>query len=119
VITEGHGPVRTCDRDLVGTRPGQRLMTVEDPRLAGLFTRMTLDRGDPVRSVAGSGGLGPDLGALRVRCQAGRTVFLVQNNGRGAAADVRSLFRQYVEAEAARLGCGPLKLRLPPPGGSR
>jgi hypothetical protein len=119
VITEGHGPVRTCDRDLVGSRPGQRLMTVEDPRLAGIFTRMTLYRGDPVRSAAGSGGLGPDLGALRARCQAGETVFLVQNNGRGAEADVRSLFRQYVEAEAARLGCGPLKLRLPRPGGSR
>jgi hypothetical protein len=119
VITEGHGPVRTCDRDLVGSRPGQRLMTVEDLRLAGIFTRMTPYRGDPVRSAAGSGGLGPDLGALRARCQAGEKVCLVQNNGRGAEADVRSLFRQYVEAEAARLGCAPLKLRLPRPGGSR
>jgi hypothetical protein len=40
-------------------------------------------------------------------------VFLVQANESGKAADVRTLFPRYVEAEAARLGCGPLKLRLP------
>lgn len=119
MITDGHGPVRTCDRDITGSQPEQRLMTVEDPRLAGIFTRMTLDEGERVRAAAGYGGLGPDLGVFRARCQAGETVFLVQTNESGAGADLRALFPRYVEAEAARLGCGPLKLKLPRPGGSR
>lgn len=119
MITDGHGPVRTCDRDITGSQPGQRLMTVEDPRLAAIFTRMTLKEGDRVRSAAGYGGLGPNLGVFRARCQAGATVFLVQANEGGTSADLRTLFPRYVEAEAARLGCGPLRLKLPRPGGSR
>ncbi|GGW55727.1 hypothetical protein GCM10010503_36020 [Streptomyces lucensis JCM 4490] len=119
MITVGHGPVRTCDRDITGSQPVQRLMTVEDPRLAAVFTRMTLHEGDRVRSAAGYGGLGPNLGIFRTRCQAGETVFLVQVNDAGLSADLRTLFPLYVEAEAARLGCGPLKLKLPPPAGSR
>lgn len=113
MITDGHGPVRTCDRDITGSQPKQRLMTVEDPRLAAIFTRMALKEGNRVRSAAGYGGLGPNLGVFHARCQAGATVFLVQANESGKAADVRTLFPRYVEAEAARLGCGPLKLRLP------
>ncbi|MFI1768572.1 hypothetical protein ACH41H_41925 [Streptomyces sp. NPDC020800] len=119
VITDGDGPVRTCDRDITGSRPEQRLMTVEDPRLAAIFTRMTLNEGDRVRSAAGYGGLGPNLGVFRARCQAGATVFLVQANEAGMSADLRTLFPRYAEAEAARLGCGPLNLKLPPPAGSR
>ncbi|MFJ5973387.1 hypothetical protein [Streptomyces sp. NPDC093060] len=119
MITDGHGPVRTCDRGITGSQPKQRLMTVEDPRLAAIFTRITLDEGDRVRSAAGYGGLGPNLGVFRAPCQAGATVFLVQTNKRGAGADLRTLFPHYVEAEAARLGCGPLKLKLPRPTGSR
>ncbi|MFD5952067.1 hypothetical protein ACFWAZ_30075 [Streptomyces collinus] len=113
MITDGHGPVRTCDRDITGSQPKQRLMTVEDPRLAAIFTRMALKEGDRVRSAAGYGGLGTNLGVFHARCQAGATVFLVQANESGKAADVRTLFPRYVEAEAARLGCGPLELRLP------
>ncbi|PNG19596.1 hypothetical protein [Streptomyces cahuitamycinicus] len=113
MITDGHGPVRTCDRDITGSQPKQRLMTVEDPRLAAIFVRMALKEGDQVRSAAGYGGLGPNLGVFQARCQTGATVFLVQANESGKAADVRTLFPRYVEAEAARLGCGPLKLRLP------
>ncbi|MEU7665160.1 hypothetical protein AB0B60_42850 [Streptomyces lincolnensis] len=119
MITDGHGPVRTCDRDFTGSQPKQRLMTVEDPRLAALFTRMTLHEGDRVDSAVGYGGLSPNLGVFRVRCQAGATVFLVQANDGGMSADLRTLFPRYVEAEAARLGCGPLKLKLPRPGASR
>ncbi|MFJ9822314.1 hypothetical protein ACIRU3_45280 [Streptomyces sp. NPDC101151] len=119
MITDGHGPVRTCDRNITGSQPKQRLMTVEDPRLAEIFTRMTLDEGDRVRSAVGYGGIGPNLGVFRARCQAGETVFLVQANDGGMSADLRTLFPRYVEAEAARLGCGPLKLKLPQPGGSR
>lgn len=119
LITDGHGPVRTCDRDITGSQPKQRMMTVEDSRLAGIFTRMALDEGDRVRSAVGYGGLGPNLGVFRTRCQTGETVFLVQDNDGGAGADVRTLFPRYVEAEAARLGCGPLKLKLPRPGESR
>ncbi|MFC5215117.1 hypothetical protein [Streptomyces coerulescens] len=118
MITDGHGPVRTCDRDITGSRPKQRLMTVEDPRLAAIFTGMTLNEGDRVRSAVGYGGLGPNLGAFGARCQAGATVFLVQANDGDMSADLRTLFPRYVEAEAARLGCGPLKLTLPRPGGS-
>ncbi|MET7276524.1 hypothetical protein ABZS59_36020 [Streptomyces flaveolus] len=119
MITDGHGPVRTCDRDITGSQPKQRLMTVEDPRLAGLFTRVALYEGDRVRSAAGYGGLSPNLGIFQARCQAGETVFVVQANGDGASADLRTLFPRYVEAEAARLGCGPLKLKLPRPGEGR
>lgn len=119
VITDGQGPVRTCDRDITGSQPEQRMMTVEDSRLAGIFTRMALYEGDRVRSAAGYGGLGPNLGVFKARCQTGETVFLVQVNEGGTSADVRTLFPRYVEAEAARLGCGPLKLKLPRPGKSR
>lgn len=119
MITVGRGPVRTCDRDITGSQPRQRLMTVEDPRLAGIFTRMALYEGDEVRSDAGYGGLGPNLGAFQTRCQAGETVFVVQANRDRASADLRTLFPRYVEAEAARLGCGPLKLKLPRPGEGR
>ncbi|MGW7274642.1 hypothetical protein ACWGH5_29500 [Streptomyces sp. NPDC054864] len=119
MITDGRGPVRTCDRDITGSQPRQRMMTVEDSRLAGIFTRMALDEGDRVRSAAGYGGLGLNLGVFRTRCQTGETVFLVQANEGGAGAAVRTLFPRYVEAEAERLGCGPLKLKLPRPGGSR
>ncbi|MFC7304216.1 hypothetical protein ACFQVC_08330 [Streptomyces monticola] len=119
MITDGRGPVRTCDRDMSGSRPRQRLMTVEDPRLAGIFTRMTLDEGERVRSAAGYGGLGPNRGVFRARCQAGDTVFLVQTTNGETSAQLRTLFPRYVEAEAARLGCGPLNLKLPRPGVSR
>ncbi|WP_447041685.1 hypothetical protein [Streptomyces sp. DSM 118878] len=119
MITVGHGPVRTCDRDVTGSQPRQRMMTVEDPRLAGIFTRKALNEGDQVRSSSGYGSLGLNLGVFSARCQAGETVFLVQANDSGAGAYVRTLFPRYVEAEAARLGCGPLKLKLPGPGGSR
>ncbi|MGW7075213.1 hypothetical protein [Streptomyces sp. NPDC054866] len=119
MITDGHGPVRTCDRDIAGSQPKQRMMTVEDPRLAGIFTRKALYEGDRVRSTSGYGGLGPNLGVFRARCQAGETVFLVQaNEGGTTSADLRTLFPRYVEAEAARLGCGPLKLKMPRPGES-
>ncbi|KUO02053.1 hypothetical protein [Streptomyces caeruleatus] len=113
MITDGDGPVRTCDRDITGSQWKQRLMTVEDPRLAAIFTGMTLHEGDQVTSAVGYGGLGPNLGVFRARCQAGTTVFLVQANDGGMSADVRTLFPRYVEAEATRLGCGPLKLKLP------
>ena len=72
-----------------------------------------------MNSAAGYGGLGPNLGVFRVGCQAGETVFLAQANGGGATADLRTLFPRYVEAEASRLGCGPLKLKLSRPGESR
>lgn len=119
MITEGHGPVRTCDRHYSGSQPDQRMMTVEDPRLAGIFTSMALEEGERVRSAGGYGGLGPNLGVFRARCPAGDTVFLVRINERVGGADLRTLFPRYVEAEAARLGCGPLKLKPPRPGGSR
>ncbi|MFH8776068.1 hypothetical protein [Streptomyces sp. NPDC017958] len=94
-------------------------MTIEDPRLAGIFTRMALYEGDWVRSAGGYGGLSPNLGVFRAGCQAGETVFVVQADEGGASADVSTLFPRYVTAEAARLGCGPLKLNLPGSGGSR
>ncbi|MFD0313061.1 hypothetical protein [Streptomyces flavalbus] len=119
LITSGRGPVRTCDRDIAGSRPRQRLMTVEDPRLAAVFMRTALHTGDRVRSPVGLGGIGPNLGVFRTQCPAGPTVFLVQAHDAETSADLRTLFPRYVEAEAARLGCGPLKLTLPRPGGGR
>ncbi len=119
LITVGHGPVRTCDRDISLSQPRQRLMTVEDPRLTGMFRRTALYEGDRVRSAIGFGGLGTNLGIFVAPCPTGETAFVVQATQSGASADVRHLFPRYVEAEAARLGCGPLDLKLPRPGEDR
>ncbi|MFE5211122.1 hypothetical protein [Streptomyces sp. NPDC056600] len=119
LITVGHGPVRTCDRDISLSQPRQRLMTVEDPRLTGMFRKAALYEGDRVRSAVGFGGLGTNLGIFVAPCPTGETAFVVRASQSGASADVRDLFPRYVEAEAARLGCGPLELELPRHGEDR
>jgi hypothetical protein len=52
---------------------------------------MTLGEGERIRSADGYGGLGPNLGIFRARCQAGPTVFLAQAREREVTADLRTL----------------------------
>lgn len=119
LITKGDGPVRTCDRAYSESRPAQRMMTVEDDRLAGIFVDMGMYHGERVRATHGKGGISANLGVFRTRCQEGRVVFLVQSREPAEGADLRKVFPRYVEAEAARLGCSPLKVRLPRPNAGR
>ncbi|NGN69420.1 hypothetical protein G5C51_36725 [Streptomyces sp. A7024] len=115
IRTSGTWPVRTCDRDPLLGSPSMRLMTVEDPRLVEMFYGPEYV-GAPVESGsrAGYGGIGPNQAWFRAKCESGRVLFLVRSNGSGhRAGDVRALFPKYAEAEADRLGCGPLRLKLP------
>ncbi|WP_419997645.1 hypothetical protein [Streptomyces boninensis] len=115
IRTPGTWPVRTCDRDLSLGSPSLRLMTVEDPRLVRIFygpeyVGARVDSGND----SGFGGIGSNQAWFRARCETGEALFLVRSNGTGhRPGDVRALFPQYAEAEADRIGCGPLRLTLP------
>ncbi|MFE9661117.1 hypothetical protein [Streptomyces sp. NPDC005955] len=117
LVTEGAGPVRTCDRGNGPDRPDLRLMTVSDPRLAQVFDRLATDAGTPVRHDRGRGVVRADLGAFRAECPTGPVVFLVAAEDGERAGDVRALLPGYVRAEAARVGCGELRISLPDASG--
>ncbi|WP_079086535.1 hypothetical protein [Streptomyces silvensis] len=113
-------PVRTCDRDVLFGHPRLRLMTVEDPRLALIYKGLSYDggrrvtaAGDTGDQVRGRGFLRDDMGLFQASCQTGEVTFLVRAADGGRAADVRRLLPRYAALEADRLGCGPLRLRLP------
>ncbi|WP_051852770.1 hypothetical protein [Streptomyces aureocirculatus] len=122
LVTAGTAaPVRTCDRDVLFGHPRLRLMTVEDPRLAVLYKGLSYDGGRPVTAagdgraqVRGRGFLRDDMGLFQASCQTGDVTFLVRAADGRRAADIRRLLPQYVALEADRLGCGPLRLSLPP-----
>lgn len=117
LVTAGEGPVRTCDRDVLFGHPRLRLMTVEDPRLSVLYARLKFDGGGPeikaVGDARGRGFLGEDFGLFQTECQTGDVTFLVRAEGTERAADIRTLLPRYVAAEADRVGCGPLRIKLP------
>ncbi|WP_406402907.1 hypothetical protein [Streptomyces uncialis] len=118
LITRGAGPVRTCDRGESPRRPGLRLMTVADPRLARVFDRLVRSSGAPVRHERGRGVLRADLGAFQADCPTGPVVFLVAADDGDRAADIRAVFSGYVRAEAQRVGCGTVRVTLPGPAAS-
>ncbi|MGH4033007.1 hypothetical protein ACQB60_29185 [Actinomycetota bacterium Odt1-20B] len=112
----GRGPVRTCDRDVLFDHPQLRLMTVEDPRLSALYKRLSYTGGTRVRGAhdgEGSGFVRPDLGLFQATCPTGEVTFLVRTDDGDKQADVRALLPRYVAAEADRIGCGPLRIKLP------
>ncbi|MEU6762625.1 hypothetical protein ABZ916_08865 [Streptomyces sp. NPDC046853] len=116
LVTAGGGPVRTCDRDAVFEHPSLRLMTVEDPRLAALYTRLKYEGGPKVKVLDGGRGAGflrDDFGFFQAECQTGEVTFLIRADGRDHAADIRMLLPRYVAAEADRIGCGPLRIKMP------
>ncbi|MFD8923137.1 hypothetical protein ACWGBX_14505 [Streptomyces sp. NPDC055037] len=116
LVTNGEGPVRTCDSDVVFDRPRLRLMTVEDPRLSELYKGSALREGERIEATGGTGGRGfisDDLGLYQAACQTGDVTFLVRSDEESSAADIRALLPRYVAAEADRIGCGPLRLTLP------
>lgn len=116
LVTAGEGPVRTCDRDVLFDHPRLRLMTVEDPRLSALYARLKFDGGPEVKAVGGARGTGflrEDFGLFQAKCQTGDVTFLIRAQGTDRAADIRTLLPRYVAAEADRVGCGPLRIKLP------
>ncbi|MFE9884242.1 hypothetical protein [Streptomyces scopuliridis] len=116
LVTNGEGPVRTCDSDVVFDRPGLRLMTVEDPRLSVLYKGPALDGGKKIEATGGNDGYGfirDDFGLFQAACQTGEVTFLVRADDARRSADIRALLPRYVEAEADRIGCGPLRITLP------
>ncbi|PVE08195.1 hypothetical protein [Streptomyces scopuliridis] len=116
LVTNGEGPVRTCDTDVLFDRPALRLMTVEDPRLSVLYKRPALDGGKEIEATGGNDGHGfirDDFGVFQAVCQTGEVTFLVRADDARRSADIRALLPRYVEAEADRIGCGPLRITLP------
>ncbi|MET7932052.1 hypothetical protein [Streptomyces sp. NPDC005322] len=119
LITRGAGPVRTCDRDVLFDHPSLRLMTVEDPRLAALYQRLSRAGGKRFKTAGGEGGSGfvrDDMGLFQAECQTGEVTFLVRARDAERPRDIRALLPRYVAAEAHRIGCGPLRITLPAPG---
>ncbi|MEV4876152.1 hypothetical protein [Streptomyces cyaneofuscatus] len=122
-VSEGGGAARTCEAG--GTYPpgDLRLMTVVDPGLARIHvrdathggTRLSAAKGGP----SGFGTLDVTRGVYVAQCQTGDVTFLVEElksvigkKGKGPNL-VRALLPKYVEAEAERIGCGPIRLTLP------
>ncbi|GAA1689369.1 hypothetical protein [Streptomyces yatensis] len=119
LVTRGAGPVRTCDRRVLFHHPGLRLMTVEDPRLAMLYAQLSTDGAkDPVKAgdQDGYGFVRDDMGLFQAECQTGPVTFLIRADSARRAADIRTLLPRFVAAEADRIGCGPLRIRLPADG---
>ncbi|MEV0444351.1 hypothetical protein AB0I84_03415 [Streptomyces spectabilis] len=121
LVTAGDAPVRTCDRDVLFGHPSLRLMTVADPRLAVLYKDLSYDggrrhitaEGDTRRHPRGYGFVRDDMALYRAECQTGDVTFLIRADDGERAADIRALMPRYVAAEADRVGCGPLRIRLP------
>ncbi|MBL1096897.1 hypothetical protein [Streptomyces coffeae] len=116
LMTRGGGPVRTCDRDVLFDHPSLRLMTVEDPRLSVLYQRLSLENGERITTPGdrdGYGFIGPDFGLFQAKCQTGEVTFLVRADDGRHPDDIRKLLPRYAAAEADRIGCGPLRIKLP------
>ncbi|MEV5987509.1 hypothetical protein AB0L85_21235 [Streptomyces sp. NPDC052051] len=109
-VTPDGGPVRACDHLRVGTE-GLRLMTVSDPRLAALFERSSSEYGTSLKGARGSrGSLSARNGVFWARCQTGDVAFVARNTEWDSSSLLHTLFPRYIEAEAARAGCGTLKV---------
>ncbi|WP_431040645.1 hypothetical protein ACQUSR_01250 [Streptomyces sp. P1-3] len=115
LVTRGAGPVRTCDRHVLFDHPQLRLMTVEDPRLAALYGDLAFDGGKPIKAgdSDGHGVIRDDLGLFQAACPTGPVTFLVRARDGRQPGDIRALLPRYVAAEADRVGCGPLRIKLP------
>ncbi|WP_081238797.1 hypothetical protein [Streptomyces viridosporus] len=110
------GAARTCDAGH-DARPGIRMSTVVDPAVAGIYSLELRSGGARVDGTEGDGTISPTRAAYRLSCQTGPVVMAVENlePSRDSANFVRDLLPGYVEAESERLGCGPVKVKLPAP----
>ncbi|MEU3449094.1 hypothetical protein AB0H29_18025 [Streptomyces thermolilacinus] len=108
------GAARTCEAG--GRRdPDVRLSTVVAPGVAEVYSRELLKGGVPVKGTRGGGMIAPNRAVYRVTCQTGSVVMTVENLDalRGGTDIVRDLLPGYVRAEADRIGCGPVQVKLP------
>jgi hypothetical protein len=109
--------VRACDvRQPFG--PNRlRLMTVADPELAGLVSRVL---GNQAARLGGDGrgAYASGLSVYTADCQSGRVAFVAYERGKdGGSHDDKSLalavLPSYVKAEAKRVGCGEVNVEVP------
>lgn len=109
--------VRACDvRQPFG--PNRlRLMTVADPELAGVVSRVLGNRAARLGG-DGEGAYAGGLGVYTADCQSGRVAFVAHERGKdGGSHDDTSLalavLPSYVKAEAKRVGCGEVNVKVP------
>ncbi|WNI25667.1 hypothetical protein [Streptomyces sp. ITFR-16] len=114
------GPARVCEAGGSYREAVVRLTTVTDPALSEIYSSDALRTGEPVKSAPGPGyGYGKLAGnraVFRAVCQTGPVVFVVEQlrgTEKGSFSLSRDLLPGYASAEAERIGCGPLKLKLP------
>lgn len=115
----GHdgGPARSCELSTPVLGEAVRLTTIEDPGIArslrgaehGLGEMVVADQGYD----RGRGEIGPRLALFHARCQTGDVTFAMHHviQTREHRGLTREVFADYVEAEAERIGCGPLTIR--------
>jgi hypothetical protein len=114
-------PVRTCEIAIseYATSPQLRLQTVQEPDLTGAFADAVLRSGPsvghgPERRSGVDGSYSPSVAAVRAECESGAAVFVAQERNHDRDYSVtEKVFPAYVAAEAKRLSCGPIELRLP------
>jgi hypothetical protein len=73
--------------------------------------------GARVEGTKGSGTMGPTRAVYRLSCQMGMVVMVVEDLDllRQDADFVRDLLPAYVAAESERIGCGPVRVKVPAP----
>ena len=110
------GAARTCESGRDGY-PGIRMSTVVDPAVAEVYSLEMRKGGTRVEGTKGGGMTGPTRAVYRLSCQTGLVVMVVEELDLLSehAHFVRDLLPAYVEAEAERIGCGPVKVKLPAP----
>ncbi|MEU3608575.1 hypothetical protein AB0E83_24495 [Streptomyces sp. NPDC035033] len=109
------GPARVCDAGTHVWEPQVKLTTVTHPGLVSVFSASTLRGGTRVTGSRGFGSVSADRAAYRADCPSGPVVFLVEQirNVDGHPYDLTAaLLPGYVAAEAERIGCGPLRIRV-------
>ncbi|MEU6826721.1 hypothetical protein ABZ921_39470 [Streptomyces atriruber] len=115
---DGKSPVRGCDV-VTGarTRTEVRLRTVQEPDLTGAFGHSVVNLGRGIDAKGGeveaTGSATRTTAALRAECPKGAVVFIAEDeHDTGGHTFVQDVFPSYVAAEAERLGCGPLDIRI-------
>ncbi|MGV4889444.1 hypothetical protein ACSR0Z_23065 (plasmid) [Streptomyces viridosporus] len=110
------GAARTCDAGH-DAHPRIRMSTVVDPAVAGIYSLELRGGGARMDGTKGDGTISPTRAAYRLSCQTGPVVMAVEDlePNRDGTTFVRDLLPGYVEAESERLGCGPVKVKLPAP----
>ncbi|MEU5024079.1 hypothetical protein [Streptomyces milbemycinicus] len=118
LLAHSPGTARVCGVGLgvAATRARLRLVTVEDPRLAQVVSDLASTMGRREYDKRGSASDRSDLALYEASCQTGLVAFLVQDEGTRMDGLPRRLLPRYAAAEAERLGCGSLKVKLPRQG---